>query len=86
MGGSLVRLLLLLLWCNFACTDIFSVGYLETKQLKALVRNIIDPARDLGHVDRALRKKGEAEGGGGGEGEGKKKSEKPEGAACEDCK
>jgi hypothetical protein len=29
---------------------------LETKQLKSLVRNIIDPSRDLGHVDRALAK------------------------------
>lgn len=26
------------------------------KQLKASVRNIIDPSRDLGHVDRALNK------------------------------
>ncbi|KLJ06449.1 hypothetical protein EMPG_10154 [Blastomyces silverae] len=32
-------------------------GFPETKQLKALVRNIIDPSRDLGHVDRALAKK-----------------------------
>jgi hypothetical protein len=30
---------------------------LEVKQLKSLVRNIVDPARDLGHVDRALSKK-----------------------------
>lgn len=29
----------------------------ETKQLKSLVRNIVDPSRDLGHVDRALAKK-----------------------------
>jgi hypothetical protein len=28
----------------------------EVKQLKASVRNIIDPSRDLGHVDRALNK------------------------------
>jgi hypothetical protein len=26
------------------------------KQLKALVRDIVDPSRDLGHVDRALSK------------------------------
>ncbi|KAK2809407.1 hypothetical protein FQN50_003866 [Emmonsiellopsis sp. PD_5] len=32
-------------------------GFPETKQLKSLVRNIIDPSRDLGHVDRALAKK-----------------------------
>ncbi|OJD09939.1 hypothetical protein ACJ73_10008 [Blastomyces percursus] len=31
-------------------------GFPETKQLKSLVRNIIDPSRDLGHVDRALAK------------------------------
>ncbi|PGH06881.1 hypothetical protein GX51_02126 [Blastomyces parvus] len=31
-------------------------GFPETKQLKSLVRNIVDPARDLGHVDRALAK------------------------------
>lgn len=28
----------------------------EIKQLKSLVRNIVDPSRDLGHVDRALGK------------------------------
>lgn len=27
----------------------------EVKQLKALVRNIVDPSRSLGHTDRALR-------------------------------
>lgn len=27
----------------------------EVKHLKSLVRNIIDPSRDLGHTDRALR-------------------------------
>ncbi|EED16867.1 selenoprotein domain protein [Talaromyces stipitatus ATCC 10500] len=31
-------------------------GFPEVKQLKALVRNIVDPTRDLGHVDRALNK------------------------------
>lgn len=30
--------------------------YTEVKQLKALVRNIADPTRSLGHVDRALDK------------------------------
>ncbi|CRG90391.1 hypothetical protein PISL3812_07435 [Talaromyces islandicus] len=30
-------------------------GFPEVKQLKSLVRNIIDPSRDLGHVDRALK-------------------------------
>ncbi|EER29317.1 hypothetical protein D8B26_008040 [Coccidioides posadasii str. Silveira] len=31
-------------------------GFPETKQLKSLVRNIIDPSRNLGHIDRALAK------------------------------
>ncbi|KUL86243.1 hypothetical protein ZTR_08416 [Talaromyces verruculosus] len=31
-------------------------GFPEVKQLKALVRNIVDPTRNLGHVDRALNK------------------------------
>ncbi|KAK2747542.1 hypothetical protein FQN57_002035 [Myotisia sp. PD_48] len=35
-------------------------GFPETKVLKSLVRNIVDPARDLGHVDRALVKDGKA--------------------------
>ena len=28
----------------------------EVKHLKSLVRNIIDPSRDLGHIDRSLKK------------------------------
>lgn len=31
-------------------------GFPETKELKNRVRNIIDPARDMGHVDRALNR------------------------------
>jgi hypothetical protein len=38
--------------------------FTETKQLKSLVRNIIDPSRDLGHVDRALAKGSSSSGGG----------------------
>ncbi|RAL00511.1 SelT/SelW/SelH family protein [Aspergillus ibericus CBS 121593] len=30
-------------------------GFPETKVLKGLVRNVVDPGRDLGHTDRALR-------------------------------
>ena len=30
----------------------------EVKTLKSLVRNVIDPQRDLGHTDRALRGEG----------------------------
>ncbi|EHY53972.1 hypothetical protein ABEF95_000641 [Exophiala dermatitidis] len=32
-------------------------GFPETKELKNRVRNIIDPDRDLGHIDRSLKKK-----------------------------
>ncbi|KAL2823175.1 Rdx family-domain-containing protein [Aspergillus cavernicola] len=31
-------------------------GFPEVKVLKSRVRNVIDPSRDLGHTDRALRK------------------------------
>ncbi|KAJ5893325.1 hypothetical protein N7495_005016 [Penicillium taxi] len=31
-------------------------GFPEVKALKSLVRNVIDPTRDLGHTDRALKK------------------------------
>jgi hypothetical protein len=32
-------------------------GFPETKELKNRVRNIIEPGRDLGHIDRSLKKK-----------------------------
>ncbi|KIX01792.1 guanine nucleotide-binding protein subunit gamma [Rhinocladiella mackenziei CBS 650.93] len=31
-------------------------GFPETKELKSKVRNIIEPDRDLGHIDRSLKK------------------------------
>jgi len=31
-------------------------GFPETKELKNRVRNVIEPGRDLGHVDRSLKK------------------------------
>ncbi|KAK5101365.1 hypothetical protein LTS08_004972 [Lithohypha guttulata] len=34
-------------------------GFPETKELKNRVRNVIDPNRDMGHVDRALKKGGQ---------------------------
>lgn len=41
-------------------------GFPETKELKNRVRNIIEPGKDMGHVDRALRKgKGDTGGAGG---------------------
>jgi hypothetical protein len=30
-------------------------GFPETKELKNRVRNVIEPGRDLGHVDRSLK-------------------------------
>ena len=36
-------------------------GFPETKELKSRVRNVVAPGRDLGHVDRSL-KKGKGEG------------------------
>lgn len=53
------------------------------KTLKSLVRNIIDPNRDLGHTDRALRAgtqaQSETESGSGSKAEEGKKE-------CEDCR
>ncbi|BAE57950.1 Rdx family-domain-containing protein [Aspergillus flavus] len=66
-------------------------GFPEVKVLKSLVRNVIDPSRDLGHTDRALKagnvsvKEGGAarvsssEGKGGEKVDGEKKE-------CEDCR
>ncbi|CAL5872920.1 uncharacterized protein PFLUO_LOCUS7189 [Penicillium psychrofluorescens] len=51
-------------------------GFPDTKILKSLVRNVIAPDRDLGHTDRALKKKADEE-------EAAKQSDKKE---CEDCK
>lgn len=61
----------------------------EVKHLKSLVRNIIDPSRDLGHTDRALKAAnvaGRGHGHGQGrsqgaedQGDGKKKEE------CQEC-
>ena len=31
-------------------------GFPETKELKNRVRNIVEPGRDLGHIDRSLKK------------------------------
>ncbi|KAK2834964.1 hypothetical protein FQN49_006738 [Arthroderma sp. PD_2] len=67
-------------------------GFPETKQLKALVRDIIDPSRDLGHIDRALVK-GRVGGGedqeqvqGQGQGQGQGQADGGESKGCEECK
>ncbi len=36
-------------------------GFPDIKQLKQIVRDRIDPGRDLGHIDRAARKPPEAD-------------------------
>ncbi|KAB8254927.1 Rdx family-domain-containing protein, partial [Aspergillus pseudonomiae] len=54
-------------------------GFPEVKMLKSLVRNVIDPSRDLGHTDRALRATGVSVKEGGEKGEGDQKE-------CEDCR
>ncbi|OQE19032.1 hypothetical protein PENSTE_c016G08568 [Penicillium steckii] len=58
-------------------------GFPEVKALKSLVRNIIAPDRDLGHTDRALKKKAEEE----KERQAKIKDEavNQEKKECEDC-
>ncbi|KAE8134586.1 Rdx family-domain-containing protein [Aspergillus pseudotamarii] len=66
-------------------------GFPEVKVLKSLVRNVIDPSRDLGHTDRALRaanvpvKEGGVAGVGSSEGQGSEKVDKGE-KECQDCR
>jgi hypothetical protein len=45
-------------------------GFPETKELKRRVRDVIQPGRDLGHVDRDYSKMGGGEGTGQGQGQG----------------
>jgi hypothetical protein len=71
---------------------------IETKVLKQLVRDHIDPNKDLGHSDRGGKKKdavktGEAneeKEGNGEDGKADRKEEKvkrnPDGTVCEDCR
>ncbi|KAE8352064.1 Rdx family-domain-containing protein [Aspergillus coremiiformis] len=54
-------------------------GFPEVKVLKSLVRNVIDPSRDLGHTDRALRAANLDHDAAGEAGEDEEK-------ACEDCR
>lgn len=65
-------------------------GFPETKELKRRVRDVIQPGRDLGHVDRdyGKGKKGEDKGVHGGEGDDAKKGGKEgdggdKGMACD---
>jgi predicted Rdx family selenoprotein len=51
-------------------------GFPEVKVLKSRVRNVVEPQRDLGHTDRALRKENEGN---------QKQSQEKETEKCEDC-
>lgn len=58
----------------------------EVKALKALVRDVIDPGRDLGHTDRALRV-GQAGAAGTEAGVmGEERKEEEQKKQCEDCR
>ncbi|CAG9972137.1 unnamed protein product [Clonostachys byssicola] len=65
-------------------------GFPETKELKRRIRDVVEPGRDLGHVDRhggskaaATTKSPEEEEGKGTKGKGDEGA--GEGKACEDC-
>ncbi|KAL2863882.1 SelT/SelW/SelH family protein [Aspergillus lucknowensis] len=63
-------------------------GFPEVKVLKSLVRNVVDPSRDLGHTDRALRKDAAAVSASATAAPAATKSEHTDastGKACEDC-
>ncbi|KAK9655763.1 hypothetical protein HCH54_000457 [Aspergillus fumigatus] len=51
-------------------------GFPEVKVLKSRVRNVVDPQRDLGHTDRALRKE---------HGDSQQQSQEKKTEKCEDC-
>ena len=61
--------------CVCVCADNVAP---EVKHLKSLVRNIIDPSRDLGHTDRALKAANVAGQDQGGAQDGKKEE-------CQEC-
>lgn len=52
-------------------------GFPETKELKRRVRDVVEPGRDLGHVDRNHGEKGEEKV--------EEKVKKVEEKKCEDC-
>ncbi|OKL59676.1 hypothetical protein UA08_05276 [Talaromyces atroroseus] len=63
-------------------------GFPEVKHLKSLVRNIADPTRSLGHVDRALEKANQGDKDTQSSVAGHKEDEKEQTKseeACEDC-
>lgn len=94
MAGFLVRVLssphkgmdISLFWW-MGCAD-ESLGEwkmgVEVKMLKSLVRNIVDPARDLGHVDRALKQSAAGRDPSGSKKEEEQGQERQ--PTCEDCR
>lgn len=58
-------------------------GFPETKELKRRVRDVIEPKRDLGHVDRDHRKEKDANT--GSDAQEMNVSEGKDGSNCEDC-
>lgn len=63
-------------------------GFPETKELKRRVRDVIEPGRDLGHVDRDHAKEKQEAGKKGGDEDGKGSTEAAAGdrTKCEDCR
>lgn len=62
-------------------------GFPETKELKNRVRNVIEPGRDLGHIDRSL-KKGQSDtepGQSQTEGQEKRTKDTSSDPVCKDC-
>lgn len=59
-------------------------SWIEVKELKSRVRNVIDPTRNLGHTDRALKKGAETAEAAIATASTPAASGK--GAECEDCK
>ncbi|KAI9790465.1 MAG: hypothetical protein M1816_005129 [Peltula sp. TS41687] len=59
-------------------------GFPEVKELKRRVRDIVDPMRGLGHVDRCVEGKGKGEVKGEGEGEGEVNGKEEDGKADAD--
>lgn len=57
-------------------------SWIEVKELKSRVRNVIDPTRNLGHTDRALKKGAEA----AEAATATATAASGKGAECEDCK
>ena len=59
--------------------------YVEVKHLKSLVRNIIDPSRDLGHTDRALKAANVAGQGHAQGGQDQRQDQGDEKKECQEC-